>query len=285
MRKSLAVFGLCFSWLFIPAGLQGLDILLKLSSGLWRMYLAEVNSALTGWKEGLERESAANPNARFTSGEVGRLRLGMDFEAEIILSLSRWFRLGLSAGYSHGSLDEEANRLTIEQSGIPYEWTRPTKVNAHPLLVSGYFNLPLGKKFNAYLRAGAGAIQARLITREGQKKATDSRFNYSVSDNAKASRLVSVAGLGFGYAFDPSLGFFIETSARFARLEGLTGEDRLGQKGTLYSYEEGLPASGSWRTTMRVLPEEPTGVNIRNVHKAVVDFSGYSIKIGLLLKF
>jgi len=285
MRKSLAIIGFFSSLFLVPDRLQGLDILLRMSSGPSWMKLAEVNSALTGWKEGLIREAEVNPNAQFIGGELGHLRLGVDFEAELILSLSRWIRLGLSAGYTHRSLDEEATLQTVEQSGTLYHWSRPTKVNAYPLLISGYLNLPLGKKFSAYLRPGAGAIQARLISREGQKKATSSRFSYSIADNAKASRPLYLAGLGFGYSFDQSLGFFLEAAARFARLKGLTGEDGLGQKGTLYSYEEFLPASGLWRPSMRVLPEEPGGINLRNVHEAVVDFGGYSIKIGLLLKF
>jgi hypothetical protein len=36
---------------------------------------------------------------------------------------------------------------------------------------------------------------------------------------------------------------------------------------------------------MHVLSEEPGGANVRNVREAVVDFGGYSIKIGLLLRF
>jgi hypothetical protein len=249
------------------------------------MNLGEVNAALVGWRDGLKQTADVDPNMQFVSGDGGRLRLGVDFEAELVLSFSRWIKLGLSAGYGYGSLDEEATLLTIEEAGTLFERARPTKVSAFPFLVSGYFNLPLGRKFNVYLRAGVGAIQARYVSREAQKKVTDTRFTYSAYDNAKAGRLTYLGGLGLSYSFDQSLGFFIEAAARSARVDGFTGEDRLEQKGILYSYEEYLPQAGLWRPTMHVLPEEPGGANVRNVREAVVDFSGYSIKIGLLLKF
>ena len=249
------------------------------------MNLGEVNTALVGWRDGLKQTAAVDPNMQFVSGDGGRLRLGVDFEAELVLSFSRWIKLGLSAGYGYGSLDEKATLLTIEQAGTLFERARPTKVSAFPFLVSGYFNLPLGRKFNVYLRAGVGAIQARYVSREAQKKVADIRFTYPAYDNAKASRLTYLGGLGLSYSFDQSLGFFIEAVARAARVDGFTGENRLEQRGILYSYEEYLPQAGFWRPTMHVLPEEPGGANVRNVREAVVDFSGYSIKIGLLLKF
>jgi opacity protein-like surface antigen len=258
---------------------------MRLSSGLWQMKLGEINDALTGWSEGLKRESDSDPNAQFISGEVDRLRLGMEFEAELMMSFSRWLKLGLSFGYAYASVNEEQTLLTVEEAGTLEERARPTKVSAYPLLVSGYFNLPLGKKMGAYLRAGVGAVQARYVSREAQREVGGKKFLYPVYDNAKAGGLTYLGGVGLSYSFDRSLGFFAEAEARFARVNGLTGENKLEEKGTLYSYEQYLPQSGYWQPTMHVLPEAPGGAEVRNIRETVVDFSGYSIKIGLLLKF
>ena len=285
MKKALAVAALGTVLLILPRSSRGLDIQLRLSSGLWQMNLGEVNAALAGWRDGLKQSADVDPNMQLVSGDGSRIRLGVDFEAELVLSFSRWIKLGLSAGYGYGSLNEEATLLTVEQAGTLFERARPTKVTAYPFLVSGYFNVPLGRKFNIYVRAGVGTVQARYVSREAQKKVTDTRFTYPIYDNAKTGGLTYLGGLGLSYSFDQSLGFFIEAVARSARVDGLTGENLLGQKGNLYSYEEYLPQSGYWRPTMHVLPEEPGGANVRNVREAVVDFSGYSIKIGLLLRF
>jgi hypothetical protein len=158
-------------------------------------------------------------------------------------------------------------------------------VSAYPFLVSGYFSLPLGQKLSAYLRAGVGVIQGAYIAREAQKKSTDKRFVYTAYDNAKARGPTYLGGIGLNYSFDESLGFFIEAAVRSARVAGLTGESLLLKNGTLYSYEEYVPQARSWRPTMHVRPEEPSAGNFRNVREATVDFSGYSIKIGLILKF
>lgn len=249
------------------------------------MNLGDVNSALVGWRDGLKQTADANPNWKFISGEDSRLRIGVDFEAELVLSFSRWIKLGLSAGYAHSSLNEEATVQTIDQSGTLHERARPTKVSAFPFLISGYFNLPLSRKFNAYLRAGVGTIQARYVSREAQRKVTDTRFVYPDYDNAQAGRLTYLGGIGLSYSFDQSLGFFIEAVARFARVDGLSGENKLEQKGRLFSYEEYLAQADFWQPTMHVLPEGVSGDNIRNVREAVIDFGGYSVKMGLLLKF
>ena len=285
MRKRLVLAGLSAVILLLPSPSRGIDIQMRLSSGLWQMKLGEINDALTGWREGVKREADIDSNAQFIGGDVERLRLGMEFEAELVLSFSQWMKLGLSFGYAYASVNEEETLLTVEEAGALEERARPTKVSAYPLLVSGYFSLPLGKKMGAYLRAGIGAIQAKYVSREAQRKVGDEKFLYSVYDNAGAWGLTYIGGLGLNYSFDQSLGFFVEAAARFAGLDGLTGANRLEQEGTLYSYEEYLPQSGYWRPTMHVLPEKPGGTNVRNVRDTVVDFGGYSIKIGLRLKF
>jgi hypothetical protein len=254
---------------------------MRLSSGLWRMKLDEANAALAGWEDGVRRAADANPNAQFISGESARLRLGVDFEAELVLAFSRWIKIGLSAGYGHIFLDEKATLQTIEQAGALIEKTRPTKVSAFPVLLSGYFTLPLGQKFSAYLRAGVGAIHAKYISREGQKKATDARFEYAIYDSAAARRLTYLGGIGFIYSFDESLGFFVEGVAQSARVSGLTGEDLEGKNGTLYAYEQ----YAIRQPVMHVTPEPPSAGYVHNVREATIDFSGYSIKIGLILKF
>jgi hypothetical protein len=233
----------------------------------------------------VRRLADVDPNQEFVSGESRTLHLGVDFEAELILSFSRWIKLGLSAGYGHGFLDEKATLLTLDQAGVLYERARPTKVSAYPFLLSGYFNIPLGRKFNIYLRAGAGLIQASYVSREAQKKVTEKRFEYPVYDLAKARRMTYLGGLGCSYSFDESLGFFLEASARSARVGGLSGENQNIKHGLLYSFEESLPQAGFWRPKMHVRYEAPQGDNVRTVREATVDFSGYSIKIGLILKF
>ena len=271
--------------LILPVPSPGTDVQMRLSAGLGSLNLDEVNAALAGWRDGLQRTAAENPGWRYVGGEDARLRLGIDFEAEVVLSFSRWLKLGLSGGFVQTSLDEQATLVRIDKSGTLYEYARPSSVSAFPILVSGYLNLPLTGKLSTYLRAGAGWIQARYVSREAEKEATESRFSYPAYDNARAGRLTYLGGVGLGYSFDKSLGFFVEAAVRFAKVDGFSGENALEEKGTLYSYEEEVSPSGVWEPRMHVFAEAPAGPGVRGVREAVFDFGSYSIKIGVLLKF
>lgn len=271
--------------LILPVPSPGTDVQVRLSAGLGSLNLDEANAALAGWRDGLQRTAAENPGWRFVGGEDARLRLGIDFEAEVVLSLSRWLKLGLSGGFVQTSLDEKATLVRIDKSGTLYEYARPSSVSAFPMLISVYLNLPLTAKLSTYLRAGAGWIQARYVSREAEKEATDTRFSYPVYDNAGAGRMTYLGGLGLGYSFDKSLGFFIEAAAKFAKVDGFSGENALAEKGTLYYYEEEVAPAGLWEPRTHVFAAAPGGPSVRGVREAVVDFGGYSIKIGVLLKF
>jgi hypothetical protein len=271
--------------LFIPSLSSAFDLSLRISSGLGWLKAAEVNSALAGWREGWKLKTEIDPNMSLESESSGPLHLGIDFETELLFSFSRWLGVGVSAGYAFASRDEKQTLLSISQKGILYDYARPTKISAYPIFLSLYAMLPLGQKFRAYLRGGLGSIRTTYVVREANKKAEAPRFSYSVYNNAKASCRGYLGSLGLSYAFDQSLGFFIEAMVRSARVSGFEGEDMLGVKGRLYAYEEYRPDIDFWQSRTSLLPEEPGGETIRNVREATVDFSGYSARIGLFLKF
>ncbi len=261
------------------------DFLFRLSSGLGWLKADEVNRSLTGWQEGWKRQVDVDPSLSLESENFRSLHLGIDFEAELLFSFSRWLGLSVSAGYVYASLDEKQTLLSINQEGILTDYARPTKVSAYPVLLSAYIFIPLGQKLSAFLRGGLGTIQARYVVREARKEAESERYVYPVYDNAKASGPSYLGGLGLSYALDRSLGFFLEANFRSAMVSGFEGEDKLGVKGRLYTYEEYRPDIDFWQPRMGLHPEEPTVDGIRNVREATVDFSGFSAKIGLFLKF
>lgn len=262
-----------------------MDLSLRLSSGLGWLQAGEVNRALSGWREGWKKQVETNPNLSLESETTGSLHLGVDFEAELLWAFSRRFALGLGVGYSYASLDEKKTLLSIQRAAGLLEYARPTKISAYPVFLSAYAFLPLGQKFKAHLRAGLGAIFARCVIREASKRAEVDRFSYSVYDNASASRVGFLGGIGLSYAFDRSVGFFAEIDQRWAEVSDFKGEDNEGVSGYLYHYEEFQENIDFWQPRMAVHPEEPGGEAVRDVRKATVDFSGYSVKIGLFLKF
>jgi hypothetical protein len=267
-----------------PSLSSGFDLTLRLSAGLGRLKADEVNLALGGWREGWNRQVEVRSDWSLLSAKDEPLHLEVDFEAELLMSFSRWLGLSLSAGYAFASLDENQTLLSISQSGVLSDYGRPTKISALPLFISAYIFLPLGQKFNGYLRGGLGTFMATYVIRQTNQLAGAARFTYPVYDNAKARRLGYLGGLGLTYKLDQSLGFFVEVSIRSARVSGFEGEDKQGVKGRLFAYEEYRPDIDFWQLQTRLLPEEPDGGTVRNVREATVDFSGYSAKIGVCLK-
>ncbi|MEW5899947.1 MAG: hypothetical protein AB1715_00615 [Acidobacteriota bacterium] len=285
MRKPGFLAVLSIALLIFPVCSYGIQIQLKLSSGLRFIHLDEVNLGLSGWENGIRHQGDLFPGYSFETGKAGTLRSGFDFEAELLFSFSRWLGLGLSGGYVYASLDEEETRLSLRQDSALYVYARPTKVSANTFLISGYLSLPMGQKFSIHARAGLGVILARYASREAFRSAADSRFSYLRYDKAKARDSIYLGGFGLSYAFEPNLGFFLEAFFEPAKVGGLSGENLGGEKGTLYSFEEYRPDLDFWQAKMQVLAEQPAGANVRDVREAAIDFSGYSIKIGVILRF
>ena len=67
-----------------------------------------------------------------------------------------------------------------------------------------------------------------------------------------------------------------------SELGGFYGENGIG---TLYSFEQFDPKLDFWQLKYQILSEEPSGEDIRSAQEAEVDFSGLSVKLGLIIKF
>ncbi len=276
----------CVGCIFLLSSLcLGMEIQLRLSSGLRRLNPNETNLALAAWGERMAREASTLPGWSLESGKVPPLHLGFTFEGELTLFLTRRLALGLSTGYLYGDLSEEDTLLVVRQPDGTYDHARPTKVSGYPVTFLGYLVFPLGSKFDIYLKGGGGFIQAKYVDREAVRPEGQTKFSYSTLTMAEARRSTYLGGVGFDYRFDPSFGFFIEATMQSAQVSGFSGENEAGDKGTLYFFEEYVPQLDFWQATMRVLPEPPSGENYRSVQQATVDFSGFSVKIGMLVKF
>jgi hypothetical protein len=279
-------FRLCVGCVFLLSSLCfGVEIQLRLSSGLRRIYPDEINLALAAWGERIAREASTQPGWSLESGKVPSLRLGFTFEGELTLFLTRRLALGLSAGYLYGDLSEEDTLLVVREADGTYDRARPTKVSGYPVTFLGYIVFPLGSKFDIYLKGGGGFIQAKYVEREAVRREGETKFSYSTLTMAEARRSTYLGGVGFDYRFDPSFGFFVEAAMQSAQVGGFSGENEAGEMGRLYFFEEYLPQLDFWQATVRVLPEAPAGENYRSVREATVDFSGFSVKIGMLVKF
>jgi len=143
----------------------GFDVALKVSCGVSLMRFNEINGNLDGWTEFRKKEAASTSGWTFDGGKVRAFKQGFDFEGEILFIFSRRLALSVGSGYSYTEITEGQAELTVSKSGVPYLYCRPTKVSAHPLIISAYHYLPLGRALQVYIKGGAGLLWAKYVDR------------------------------------------------------------------------------------------------------------------------
>ncbi|UCC40000.1 MAG: hypothetical protein JSV96_00630 [Candidatus Aminicenantes bacterium] len=286
IKKAALILFLLFSSFSLSSGI---DISLRLSGGLCYLKLNDINRAIKGWEESWKKTTISREGWEFAGGEAAKFNIGYDFDGEIMVSISPHLAASFGVGLIYGELIDKKTELFVNVDSRHYAFARPAKVTALPLIFSGYFFFPLSKKLDIFIKGGLGLIWAKYVVREGYLQFSEynpeDEFDYYWHQSASAQGSAFVGSLGINYSINPGLGFFIEGGARWAKISGFRGEAPEGGEGDLYSFEEYDPDIDFWRKNIVIFTEKPTGDNFRSVQKAVVDFTGFSAKIGLLIKF
>jgi len=283
MRKTTLVFTV--SLLFLGLHAHALEVHLKLGGGLSWFSPDDVNRALRDWVEWQKLESAWKDTWTYLDGEEPQIRLGYSFEGELQFFITGRLAVSVGSGFLYSDLTAADTEIRINKPQGLTQLVQPRTVSAIPLIFSAYYHLPLTERFRAYAKAGAGFVWAKHVEREGSKRETAENYNYSLDENASASGTGYQAGLGLDFSLESSVRFFLEGSYRWMRMSGFSGETGEGESGTLYHFEELSPDLGFWQAKNRLFTEPPVGENIRSVRETEVDFSGFSLILGVAIKF
>ncbi|UCE41992.1 MAG: hypothetical protein JSV17_03155 [Candidatus Aminicenantes bacterium] len=263
----------------------GLELNLKLSGGYAYLDLKNINLGVESWSEWIEREAGENKNWLYLGKNVQSLHSGIHLEGEILLSFSSRLGISLGTGYIYGDLKEKETEVLVQRPTGILSQVFPVTVNAYPIVLSGYYFIPLSSKFHIYARGGGGLAWAKYVYREAKKLESAAKYNYFRLGRASASGPILLGGLGFVYETEIGVRFFVEGLMRTAKIQGFSGENELEDKGTLYYFEEYSPDLDFWLTKNEIRTEKPSGPYFRSVSEAVVDFSGFSVKIGFIIRF
>jgi hypothetical protein len=282
LKKGL---GLIFVFLIAASSAPAINLRIKVAGGLGYFNLKDINRALKSWEEFMKEEAATVPGWSFQSGTVPRFQTGAELEGELLLSLSRRLAFGLGSGYLYGELRPEKTELSILRGAYTYIYTKPVKVSAQPLMLSGYYFLPLGKKFSVFFRAGGGYLWAKYVGREGYRRLPTANFSYTSSQIARGHGTIFQAGIGLKYELEPAVSLFFEASGRRAKASGFEGDEGSGSTGKLYFYEEYSPVFKLWQAKVQLWGSAPAGEYFRSVREASFDFNGFSLKMGILILF
>jgi hypothetical protein len=281
--KNIARFLVLLFLFGIPA--LGLELDFKLSGGYAYLYVHGIKRGIEGWAEWRKREAEGNENWLYLGQKISSLNSGIHLEGELMLSFTSRIGISLGTGYIYADLQEgEAEVLAQRPTGI-FSQIYTITVSAYPLVLSGYYFIPLSSKLHFYVRGGGGLAWAKYVNREAKKFESAAKYNYFRLENASARGPIFVAGLGFVYETDVGVRFFLECLARTAKIQGFSGENQLEEKGALYYFEEYVPELDLWQARYEIRAESPSGQNFRSVSEAMVDFSGLSVKIGFIIRF
>jgi hypothetical protein len=270
-------------------------IALRLFGGYGQVEAGDVNEGLDGYFELLKLYSAVG--AGTTTGGYTALRSGYDFGADLVFQITPRVGLGVGASWVRFS---ENSRITWSFEGRSEDAdisSTPT-LSAIPIRLGLFLTLPLGKKLNLTIGAGAEAYTAlKLEARERLEGFASFEGDWvettlSASRNAPLDNLGFQGSLGFELMILPNTGFFIEALGRYARFENF-------EKATISARNnEGASEANAGRIYLEtrtfdgmsyskfIVAETPPVSDSpgRVFTEPKIDLSGFSLRAGLRIR-
>ncbi|NIM89958.1 MAG: SH3 domain-containing protein [Candidatus Aminicenantes bacterium] len=268
-----------------PPG-PGVSFGLKLSGGMGYLSVGDLNASFQGWNDYFEEAWFGVEGG--AEGEYQLLHWGYDFSGEIIVYPIPELGIALGAGYMQVSKESNVKVSTFfgteEISATP-------RISAIPITLGVYFTPPLGSGVNLILSAGAGYYIGQM---SWEREVSDIFGEFTDTWKTNKGTLGFQGSLGFEFAFSPKIAFVIEGCGRYAKLKDLSGDFKRAGTGILGPFEWGgeytmwyYEYSDNAESYPRVyfFEEEPDNPNYRNIRKAEIDLSGFSVKAGFRFRF
>jgi hypothetical protein len=278
-----AAFALLF--ITIVSSGQAVEFYLKLGSGLGFVRPETLDALITDWQTWHKKEAERAVKFAFLSGEASKFRMTTDFDAEFLAALTPRLHIGLAGGILYGEIPQAKTELTIEKELGTFIQVHPVELTALPFALVGYYILPIGGQWSAFIKAGAGKIFAKFSDRDGRRLTTNENFSYQETQTASGQGPYFVGGLGLRVLLSTGLSLVAEVEGRSARIRGFTGEKKDGTLGSLYTYEAYDSQLDFWQAKVQIHESPPAGEAVRSVGETLVDLSGFRAKISLLIRF
>lgn len=290
-RKSTLFLSLCSIILIMTAisaypdtAKKNLD--LKLSGGLSYLTVGDWNLSSQGWNDsGRDLRKLTGDKM---SGEYQMLHWGSEIAGDLVFNLSSRFAASIGIGYIWINEGGDSSYIKVTNDGITTTHTHDTKISAVPVTAGILYFLPLSSKAKVSLGAGAGYYFAKLT--DGYRLEDDTGYWFTRSPDTKSCGLGFHGSIGLEYSVSQSVAILIEGYGRYAKISGFEGTENVANslnwsdssKGTLYYYE--VDRGTGWYPVVILKETVPSGSNVRDVREAKVDFSGFTIRIGLKIR-
>lgn len=266
---------------------------IKFTGGYGNMAIGDINAVLEGIENLLNYYASVAGVAK--EGELIELNRGFEYECEFIIDITEHFGIGIGAGYIQR---KQPNEFTIEMGEFnEYSYTSSSlnpKLSAIPIKLTIYYFIPIVSRLNLFLNGGIGYYFGKInYSVQDEVQMGDWQWVHLEEIEAQDNGLGFHGGIGFEFSVTKNLAFYMEGAGRYAKLKDWEGDEILTTNGdvertagTLWHY--GIPYGDNGRkyfSWLDIQKEKPNDPDIRNVKKAVGDYSGFSFRFGLKIKF
>ncbi len=272
MKKRMPILIICLLLIPILPGLSQAERFgIKLTGGINYLEVGDPNASLKGFADFM------NDLAIFWGvtgeGEIEQIHYGLDLEGDVIFYLSPRLGISLGSGYIYGNKIKDANKVILSVWTYAYGM----KMSAIPVRLGVCYSLPVSSRIRIFLNGGVGYYFAKWSESIDWMAST-------IDQEAKASGIGFHGGLGFEFKLVSRFALVLEGQGRYAKIGEFKGKTLDSIEGTLYYYEN--PSMGNWYPKVGIVDIDgfmPVGV--RNLRKAEVDFSGFTLRAGIKIAF
>lgn len=279
---------------------QKLSLILR--GGLRYISVGDINKHL---------EAYDNYFSEMTSYEGGKTKKLNNYrhtlEGELRLDVSSKFAIGV--GIEYLSEKDESHFEFADPYPFYYDVENIHSISTKPdvsavrLRLGYYYNIPLVRRINIFLNSGLDYYFSKASLYKYQKieagfiHIPESQWQKKDQYDVKTNGLGFHGGIGFEYTIANSLAIVLEFHGTYARIKNLTGKrvfsiyrDLSSQEGTdegiLYIGERDMTDEwyGENSPDLIISSSKPSGSEFRNIKEAVLDFSGFSLRLGIKIK-
>jgi hypothetical protein len=273
---------------------------LKLAAGVISAgSLDDVNDALESFNNNEVFDSLRKANSDLLIGQIETLdNQAFDWEAEIRFDLTQRIGFGMAvAAPFHAQKESNLTYMVIYDDGLYVRtWSYKPEVKvSSPIKLSVYYSYSFIPRLNISIGAGAGVYPSK-IAQTIRRVEIWSEGEYPLNYDLKTKRNFALGYHGTAaleYSLSDRLAVVAEFQMRRIRISSLTGNEKgpdlwggyYDVNGTLYYYSTRNPNIGASYTKLRIfedpVPDDPSLVGLR---EAVLNLSGYSIRIGIRIR-
>jgi len=271
-------FGLWLVLLFalLPMTVEAGTISFRLHGGVSYLRGGDLNDGLQGWADYWIAEYNAYGHP-YQTGAFNPIHLGGNFGGDVIFQVTPRMGIGLGTEYL---MAKRTSTLTF-QGGVTWDYFG--KPAAVPAKLSVFYFLPAGKAFQVVFHAGLGYYWAKARLESHTKSA--SPMDYII--DSSASGIGFHGGVGLEWTLSSHLSFLIEGAGRYASFSGFEGTTTIvgsgGWSGKLYYCGSSAPVLAHFNY-IDLLASPPSGPGFSFTREAKIDFSGFGLRVGAVVK-